>query len=476
MKEKLAPVWLLAERELKDQFRDWRILFPLLILTFLFPPLMNSFAGDTVDFMNKYGGNLILDRLVPFSILIIGFFPVTISLVVALESFVGEKERGTIEPLLGTPVLDWQLYLGKLLVGIFFPLTAGYTAIAFYLLMVSKQNLNLPPQSQIVQLLALTLAHAILMVSGAIVISTQSTSVKAANLLASFIVIPVAILIQGESVLLFWGNGNILWMAVLAVLILSAVLVRVGIAHFQREYLLGREIDSFNVKWIGQTFWSAVRGEADSLWAWYQVQVGAVLRRLRVSLVLVVFLTAVGGITSYQWVSGLIPEYMGEYSQEQIDETLSQVSLAGGLPSDAENISFGFIFLHNLQAVLVMFGFGLFSFGLLGQLAFFLNIGVIGGLLAVLHFFGFSAATLFWAGVFPHGVFEVPAVMLASAVVLHFGATLVTPDPTKTMGEVLIETLADWFKVGIGLIVPLLFVAALIETYITPQILLSVIR
>ncbi|RLD06445.1 MAG: hypothetical protein DRI32_02570, partial [Chloroflexi bacterium] len=179
MREKLAPVWLLAKRELLDQFRDWRILFPLAILTLLFPPLMYSVAGSAVDFANKYGGELILDRLVPFSILIIGFFPVTVSLVVALESFVGEKERGTIEPLLGTPFLDWQLYLGKLLVGIFFPLVASYLSIALYLFMVSKQDLSLPSANLMAELLMLTAAHALLMVSGAIAISTQSTSVRA---------------------------------------------------------------------------------------------------------------------------------------------------------------------------------------------------------------------------------------------------------------------------------------------------------
>jgi ABC-type transport system involved in multi-copper enzyme maturation permease subunit len=241
MKEKLRPVWLLAQRELKDQFRDWRILVPLIVLTLLFPPLMNIVAGESVAFANKYGGDIILDRLVPFSILIIGFFPVTVALVVALESFVGEKERGTIEPLLGTPFQDWQLYFGKLLVGIFFPLVASYLAIALYIFMVRQQDLSLPPANLMVQLLILTASHAFLMVSGAIAISTQSTSVRAANLLASFIVMPVAILIQGESVLVFWGNEYLLWLAIAAVLIMATLIVRVGIAHFQRDYLLGRE-------------------------------------------------------------------------------------------------------------------------------------------------------------------------------------------------------------------------------------------
>jgi len=45
-------------------------------------------------------------------------------LVIALESLLGEKERGTIEPLLSSPLKDWQLFMGKLL--------AGTIAASFY--------------------------------------------------------------------------------------------------------------------------------------------------------------------------------------------------------------------------------------------------------------------------------------------------------------------------------------------------------
>ena len=476
MREKLAPVWLLAKRELLDQFRDWRILFPLAILTILFPPLMYSVAGSAVDFANKYGGEMILDRLVPFSILIIGFFPVTVSLVVALESFVGEKERGTIEPLLGTPFLDWQLYLGKLLVGIFFPLVASYLSIALYLFMVSKQDLSLPSANLMAELLMLTAAHALLMVSGAIAISTQSTSVRAANLLASFIVMPVAILIQGETVLICWGNDYLLWLALSAVLILAALLIRVGIAHFQREYLLGREIDSFNLKWMGRTFRDAFVGETHSLIQWYQIQVGATFRKLKMPLLLIIILTVFGGVAAFKLTSATIPSEVGEYSSDEIDERLGDLKLAAGLPDESMEITFGFIFSHNIQAVLIMLLLGLISFGILGGLAYIVNIGVLGGLMAALQAYGLPAGMMFLTGILPHGIFEIPALMLAGTGVLYFGAVMVTPNPTKTVGEIFIYALADWFKIGIGIILPFLFIAALIEVYITPILLSRVIQ
>src|SRR3990170_2271197 len=146
MFNKLKPVWLVAGRELRDQFRDWRVLTPMVILVLCFPVLMNEFAKQTVDFLNQYNANLILDRLVPFSIMIIGFFPITVSLVVALEAFVGEKERGTIEPLLSSPIENWQLYFGKLLVGVITPLMASYLSIALYMwLILLRQDLTIPP-------------------------------------------------------------------------------------------------------------------------------------------------------------------------------------------------------------------------------------------------------------------------------------------------------------------------------------------
>lgn len=52
MFNKLKPVWLVARRELSDQLRDWRVLAPMLILILCFPVLMNTFAEQTVGFLN----------------------------------------------------------------------------------------------------------------------------------------------------------------------------------------------------------------------------------------------------------------------------------------------------------------------------------------------------------------------------------------------------------------------------------------
>ena len=471
---KLRLVWLVAGRELKDQFRDWRVIAPMLILLICFPFLMNEFAKQTVDFLNQYDANLILDRFVPFSIMIIGFFPITISLVVALESFVGEKERGTIEPILSAPLDDWQLYFGKLLVGVATPLVASYLSIILYLVLVARQDLKMPSPMVMVQLLLLTTAHATLMVSAAIVISVQSTSVKAANLLASFIVIPVAILMQGEAVMLFWGNEQVLWLAIAGVMIISLLLIRVGIAHFQREYLLGREIDVINLRWIWLTFWRNFIGGAKSPWGWYRSVLGGAMRRIAPAVLAVLLIALVSVWMGYDWVMVNVADVIHTATPDRLQRIESSISQLPDLTNLQGSLSAPFLFMNNTRAVAAIFFAGLFSFGVLGILLYMLNVGIIGGLYALFELLGMSPLPIFVAGVVPHGIFEIPALMIGSAVALYMGAAIVTPQTGKSMGEVLIELFAEWVKIFIGVVVPLLAVAAVIEAYITPGLLLDV--
>jgi len=468
-----TPVWLVTKRELRDQFRDWRILFPLIVLTLVFPLLMNEVARSAVDFVSQYGGTLLIDRLVPFSVLIIGFFPITISLVVALESFVGEKERGTIEPLLSTPLKDWHMYVGKLLIGVLTPLFASLIAISFYLVIVSRQKIEMPELSVLIQLLALTIAHAILMVSAAIVISVQSTSVKAANLLASFIVIPVAVLMQGESALLFWGNNQVLWLAVVAVLILAGLLIRVGLSHFQREYLLGREIDVLNLRWVGRTFWGYFKGEAKSVKEWYRLEIRRGVQQLWLPAGVMLILAVLTFWAGFHWTITSVPELLDMTSPDSVQNLSERFEQSTSMVDFGQNLSAPYIFSHNARAVVLILLAGLVSFSVLGVLVYIVNLGVVGALLGVFQLLGYSPAVLALNGLLPHGIFEIPALILASAAMLRIGVVLVTPQVGRSMGEVVLELLADWTKIAVGLVIPLLLLAAVIETYVTPLLLAS---
>ncbi len=301
----LRPAFYIAQREVRDQFRDWRIIFPVLGLTVFFPFLMNFTATQILNFVKEYDATIIGERLVPFLMMIVGFFPISVSLVIALESFVGEKERGSIEPLLNTPLKDWQLYVGKLLSSTVPPLFSSFVGMAVYTVGLFVQGVRLPDLDLLALIITMTIVQALLMVSGAVVVSIQATSVRSANLLASFIIIPMALLIQGESIIMFWGDYRLLWLVTFGLLALNFLLIRVGLAHFQREELLGREIDVLNIKWGWRVFKRAFVGNSRNIADWYLHSLPAVLYRMKrpilVSFALVVAATIGGSLGVNQY-------------------------------------------------------------------------------------------------------------------------------------------------------------------------------
>jgi stage II sporulation protein M len=138
-------------------------------------------------------------------------------------------------------------------------------------------------------------------------------------------------------------------------------------------------------------------------------------------------------------------------------------------------ISSTMLFWHNLRAELIIMAAGLFSFGVLGLLAYAGNFALIGGALAATKLIGISPLLVFVAGILPHGMVELPSVILISAAMLYMGVRLVTPLEGRTIGETMIITFADVMKVFIGVCIPLLLVAALVEANITPRLLVAVL-
>lgn len=472
MRRNLSAIWMVAQREFIDQVRDWRIVVPMLVLVTLFPFIADDMTRVSVNFMNRYGGSIILDHLIPFMVLVIGFFPLAFTLVVALESFVGEKERGTIEPLLSSPLEDRHMYLGKLLVGISTPLVFSFISIGIYLIMVSRREVQFPSAYMLTLIFLLTFAHAVLMVSSAIVISVQATTIRSANLLASFVVVPVAFVLQAETFLIFWGNEDVLWFAVAGVTLLSVLLVRLGLSHFRREYLLGREIDTLNFKYIGRTFRDRFIGQARSIFEWYRTELPQTLKQLRQPLMIVVGLALIAGIVSYVWVITNVPRYV-DLTPERLAQfrTLIAANLVNLDQLDEWLPAAPVVFYHNARLTIVFLLLGLVSFGTLGLALFIGNVAFWGGLLGASQLVGYSPLLVFVTGILPHGIFELSAIFLATAAMLKVGAQLVTPQPDKSLGETFLLSLADWCRVFVGLCLPLLAIAALIEIYITPRLI-----
>lgn len=469
LEEDLRKALVITRREIRDQFRDWRIMAPIIVLTLFFPGLMNFTAQRAVGFVETYGAEIIGERLIPFLLMVVGFFPISVSLVIALESFVGEKERRSIEPLLSTPLTDRQLYLGKLMAVLFPPLAASYLGIFVYLFGVYRQVGWVPEGELLIQVIALATVQSLVMVSGAVVVSSQTTSVRAANLLASFIIIPMAILLVGESMIMFWARYHILWWVILGQVIIAGLLVRTGIAYFSREELLGRELDTLNLRWAWSKFWKAFRGDADSLSGWWARQVRGTLSKLQLPILLSVLLMIAGGVI------GIIEAGHYRIPAEALDWDQLDQGLVTGLEQVGPIRFFsargvGVVFLHNLRVVALASLLGIFSFGVLGEVILMLPFIIIGFLMTTAAQTGFSPWQFFAAFVLPHGLLEIPAIVLSGALILRLGITMVTPARGITIGEAWLQSLAEWLRLVLFVVVPLLIGAAFLEVFITPRV------
>ena len=88
---------------------------------------------------------------------------------------------------------------------------------------------------------------------------------------------------------------------------------------------------------------------------------------------------------------------------------------------------------------------------------------------------GLSPINFLLAFVLPHGIIEIPAILLAGGAILQTGAALAAPSAEYTVGEALLHAVADWARVMIGLVVPLLLIAAVMEVLVTPSVAIRIL-
>jgi uncharacterized membrane protein SpoIIM required for sporulation len=458
--------WIVAGREIKDQLRDWRILTPIIILTLFFPLLMNFTARQAVDFVGRYGAPIIGDRLIPFLLMVVGFFPISISLVIALESFAGERERLSLEPLLATPLTDGQLYLGKMIASLVPPLSAAYLGIAVYMIGLVFRIDWRPDAQLLFQIVLLTTIQAVVMVSGAVVISSQTTSVRAANLLASFIIVPVAQLIIGESLIMFWGRYNVLWWIVLALGLIAIVLGRMGLKLFNREELLGRDLDVLDLRWAwGQFKVSFVRG-AESPLGWFADAWRRTLPEFKLPVLIATAALAIGYWIGLDLANAFtLPPELVRF--ESVGDRMVEGLRRFGMFSAN---GFLWVLWNNIRALALASLLGAFTFGVLGLILLMAPVGIVGYFAGNVTIAGLSPARFLSALVLPHAIFEMPAAILAGAAILRLGMAALSVPEGKTLGEGWLNALAEWARLSIGVILPLLILAAAVEVFITPQV------
>lgn len=419
-----TSVRTIAQRELNETITDWRILTPTFILTFILPLVLIAGTQIAVDFIDTAGT---VAKLVPFVMMLVGFIPTSFSIITALEAFVGERERNSLESLLAMPISDAQLYLGKLLSSLFPPLFSAFMGMCFFtvILRITAPDLfmmGLNFRYATIILLLIT-TKAVVMVAGAVIISSHTTSIRAANLLASFVLLPTTALVQVEGILMLGNSGgwDVLQLIVPFLIVVAIALIRTGMGSFNREEILSREHEELSWRNIVMTFMTFLReyqpagtqpdqykGLTFSPHRFYRYEIPNLLREYRIP-ILVAVIAAVSGVVA----GGYIGQH---YNVPVLSFYLENI---GTTPEPGFFFSL-YIFGNNIRVsllsnILSLFVFGIFAF--LVPAVAFAQISFVASMLSQRggSWFGFAADSplqFLTAYVLPHGIVELPIAIL----------------------------------------------------------------
>ena len=430
---------LVAVRDLRDAVSELRLIVAMVGLTLAIP--IGSASG--VRALAAFGGGTaVVNRLSLVGAFFVVFIPASFSLVLALESFVGERERTTLEVLLSTPLREAEIYAGKVAAVLIVSLTLCYGGLLVYCL-VAFPGLGYFPLAILLALALSTICQVAAMVAGAVIISLNARTMRAANVMASFIILPMSVVLQVEAALILVGRAEYLWGFALLMAVLAVVLLRMGFNGFSREALLARDAG------LRHPFRRAMAAVAAS----FARRPGFLrlvwMRRFPMLLAAAGF--PVGALAGYLAGStGAIPSVI-------VAPVLTSLVRSAGDGTPVVDVAT--IFSHNVLAFLLVAALAVTTAGLSGFLLTFAP----GFLL------GFAAALSSWSvaltGIVPNGFVEIPAAIIAGGLAIQVGAAAIHMDPRGGWGERVLGALADYVR-ALRWLVPALAVAAVLEVFL----------
>jgi len=180
---------------------------------------------------------------------------------------------------------------------------------------------------------------------------------------------------------------------------------------------------------------------------------------------------AVIGFVQADLVESLAKQMMG-----QIKEIVQRIKHNGG----GVVSTFWAIFSNNVMSSLMMMALGLFFafFPIIGLLS---NGVLLGFILAKISAAGINPLLVFAVGILPHGMFELPAVVFAAGVGIRLGLLSFRSVGVLLRVNQLEQVKSEWhsllkqFPAAVLSVIALLFIAALVESVITPLLLQSTV-
>ena len=268
-------IWTIARKDLKEVRQNKAAWIPALVMPVIFAIVLPSIfvvlpQVMPVDDIERELGDIhqLLENLPPavqltfnglkleqmFTIYMTAFIlaplflimPLMFSSVVGADSFVGERERKTMEALLYTPTTDVELFLGKVLAAVIPAISLSWLTYLIYIIVVNVGSFNLfgriwfPLAPWWPMMFWLTPAFAVFGISATVMISARvKTFMEAYQLTGSLVVLVLALVVGQATGILFLGVGTVFLIGTL-LWIVDAILIYFNLRVFKRSSLIAK--------------------------------------------------------------------------------------------------------------------------------------------------------------------------------------------------------------------------------------------
>ena len=174
------------------------------------------------------------------------------------------------------------------------------------------------------------------------------------------------------------------------------------------------------------------------------------------------------------WAVSYFVFYSNQDLTAGLFNTISQMFQENGVYTESGGISFFALLFNNIRASALMAILGIIPFLFLPAIILGYNAVIIGIACAFSMAMGTGVSFLVLA-LLPHGIFEIPALILSAVLGIYLCKELVK----KLVGRSRLASFSGVFlsmlRFYLCVILPLLVVAALVETYITPWLLTTLL-
>ena len=166
------------------------------------------------------------------------------SSVMAASSFVGEKEKHTIETLLYSPLSLGQLFQSKILAGFSVGMMISCSSFAAMLLVMELEaffltgNLLLPAASWLAIMLLIAPAISLVAIAVTVRSSAKAQTIEEAQQRAVFLIFPILALVIGQFTGIILISAGLLWGVGIVLAALAILLVKRAAGNFTYEKLL----------------------------------------------------------------------------------------------------------------------------------------------------------------------------------------------------------------------------------------------